>query len=350
MIARALASLAGIGLLAATLACGGGGGSGGGAEPTAQLTIEEAPGIAATGVATVLRVAELSAFTSGDAFEVDVPSSPVEMPQYYPAVYGCVIGTQINRLEPPNTPGSELSLCGGSVRPRPTLPASGTRVVTEACDARGSVRLTIERADAERPVPGDRIDALYQDCVDAHGSVLEGSLRLVLASWRREGPGAFAFDADTTLAGLTIGPDASEARLQIDGRARLSVDTRRAPLSESQLAGSTLSLRDEAGRVVVLRDFESNLVLDLDGDVFAIDAAGRLQSSALEGEITYDTRFPLSGELGELPDTGWLRLRGAAGAVISVLLGDDSVRVEADVDGDAVPDATTDDSWLAFLD
>ena len=101
-----------------------------------------------------------------------------------------------------------------------------------------------------------------------------------------------------------------------------------------------------------LSDFTTTVIED--GSVFpshfTADATGAVSSTLFNGLVTYDTRVEFESTGDGYPYTGELFIFGTDKASIRIIaVSANSIRIEADYDGNGTEDARIETTWEALL-
>lgn len=199
----------------------------------------------------------------------------------------------------------------------------------------------------------DLLAANYTACRHG-GEVLDGQMDLTVTSWVEKPGDAFQLTATVVDSGLVR--DAGGNAFTGTGTIEASHDqaytttgvvyldasansfTIGSDNVDRQLSGPTVSAEISIGQVPV---------------TIARESSGSITSPALDGSFSYvsivaDT-FVFDTDPNTGPYTGELLVTASDGSTLRIVAVDDlNVRLEIDLDGDAIADATIDTTWAAF--
>jgi hypothetical protein len=321
-------SLAVLALVAAgiltTIASGGGGGGGGGGDdgatnggPTLAITEANGEAVSSAVMAGVTDMFDFTEATEGPLFEPTAGTLPV------------------------------LQKIGGMPGAYSEAPVEGT----EPCAARGTIAITGELADPLTLTVGDTLTAVFDNCDDQDGFLINGELGLTVTALNGDPfSDVFLLTLDLVLTDLTITADSET--ITGNGDLTYTLDTLGFPAILTVLSGVELSIAAD-GETIIFRDFDQTLEVDL-GTVptsFTAAANGTLENATLGGSVDYETVVTIqaSGE-DNPPYTGEIRITGAeSSSVRIVIVSEQVVRLEIDVNGDGVVDEFIDTTWAELL-
>jgi len=313
---RVPAALAGLAL--ALGACGGGGG--GGSAPAAPAVID------AGNAAAITREVLATGLGAG--------------------AFGAAVGG-----------GSILSTDGGTsamvqsmasqkktiqrVQPHVNIPAE-----TYDCLVSGTVRLSGSLSSDETLTAGDRISADFNNCDDAEGAVLNGSLRIDVTAFSGDiYSDQFLLGARVTLTNLAITEDGGVTTG--NGAFNLDLDLTESLVSDLTVSGAVLDI-SSGGESWVLRDFAVTVLEDATGIALATrySGTGTLEGAGFDGAVDFVTVVPLLATGDDFPATGQVLITGANGATIrATVLDAQAIQLAIDVDGDNLVDDTQQVPW-----
>ncbi|HEX6259901.1 MAG TPA: hypothetical protein VFZ51_04540 [Woeseiaceae bacterium] len=217
--------------------------------------------------------------------------------------------------------------------------------VTEPCINDGTVTISGDVADPDTVSVGDELTAIFSDCDDGEGSVVNGEFSFTIAEIEGDiFTDVFLLTMDMTLTDLVI-TEGTET-LSADGDLSLTLDNLDYPTSSLSISGDEFTL-GEGGETYSLMTFSHSMVID--GDASQAEASGTLDSSALDGTVDYDTPVTLEAFLGENPHVGEMLVSGADDSEVRIVVVDStSVVLQTDIDGDGVVDDFEDTTWTAL--
>jgi len=223
--------------------------------------------------------------------------------------------------------------------------------VTVPCATTGFMTLSGNIADPVTLSAGDALRAVFDDCDDGDGVVLNGQLDLavnnvvgdLLLDPEFGLTGAFELSMTVTLTNLSA-DDGGDVPT-VNGAMSLVLDTRGFPQFSTRVSGDRLAM-SSALRSLTVEHFVSTLLEDLGVSSYTMTATGRVSGSRYEGYADYQTQEPFVGVPGDNPQQGEMLIRGANNSSIRLLAIDAlSVRLEIDINGDGAADETRTLSW-----
>lgn len=221
--------------------------------------------------------------------------------------------------------------------------------LVEFCAAGGTITLSGELADPNTLTVGDNITAVFDNCDENDGYVIDGQLEMTVVAIQGDPlTNVFLITLDTVLTDLVVTDDSGAATA--DGDMTLTLDSLDFPVILTALSGNELRL-SEPGLSVTFEDYDHTLTVDTGATPQAIlaEVFGRLGSSALGGTVDYETVVPIEATGDSQPYVGEILITGADGSRVRiVIVSEDVVRLEIDEDGDGVVDEFIDTTWSAL--
>lgn len=144
---------------------------------------------------------------------------------------------------------------------------------------------------------------------------------------------------DVELGGLTL-TDPDGGAMQISGL----ISTSQSSNDEQLVVREANTIRftfDDGSVVDTLRNVQTRFEEDTGAQTFSARMAGEMFSTGLDGVFTVETRTPLSGPLGQVPDRGILRVEGDGGTSMQIRAvqgGTFEAELQVDEDGDGAFD------------
>jgi len=304
--------------------CGGGGGGGDSSAPVtyAEITSDNAQLIASEVVSTTV---SLESVGGGDV----LGNSAAD-----------VSGDTVARAA---VAGMKKRLYQG---PEPMPAAITVPPQTDDCLMDGDVTSSGTVASTETLTSGDQMRLDFNDCDDGDGVVLDGRIDLHVRAFEGDVFDLFMLDVDTTVTNFSA-TASGETVVVGDGEARVVMDTMSYPLSTGSMSGSLITLRWD-GATRTLRSYSTEFTSDESAipASFTQDHRGTLSSTLFEGRVDYDTTSILQGAGDGPPVSGELLITGKDGATILLTVLDAAnLRLDLDLDGDAVVDETQNATW-----
>jgi hypothetical protein len=241
--------------------------------------------------------------------------------------------------------------------------------VTLDCLNNGSVTIS---GDVDDPLldtlaPGDTLSAVFSNCDDGDGLVVNGSLDMVVVSFSGAidlDPNAedffvppYDFTFNTTLNNLSITEIVSGSTFTANGNLTLSEATPDGVFFESEFTGDSLSVRTPE-TTDTLSDYLILATLDEGNqNAYSMDSNGTLASTLLNGIVDFLTTSLFTGFGDAFPNTGVMVISGetivgGAGPSSVEVIAEDSqcVRLLVDENGDGGTDADIVTTWDSLSD
>jgi hypothetical protein len=220
---------------------------------------------------------------------------------------------------------------------------------TEPCEAAGQVTLSGTIANPGSVTAGDTIAALFENCDDNLGFVIDGQLELTVTELQGDIlTDVFLLSLDMELVALTL-TEQTES-FSADGDFSLTLDSLSFPVTSANVTGSELTLASR-GESWTLSQFNHSLEVDatLQPDRKTARASGDLESPALGGRVQYRTILAVSAAGDEDPESGEIRVTGAEDSSVTIVIVDSAqVRLDIDENGDGIIDTSLDTTWAAL--
>lgn len=310
--------------IATTIATGGGGGSTDGlgpeppAGPTLNVTVANAEDIASALIITI-----------GLGFDVGDLSGGEVMPQAA------------------GSPAEVLNLMlGGGWSGKPMY---GVASKLETCNVSGTADITRDLADPGTLTIGDRITAVFVDCDDGEGYVINGTVDITVAGKQGDlAAGVFSLSLDTIMTGVEVTEGSETA--SFDGSFTLTLDSLDFPVIAQRLAGSEFAV-SYGPETVTLTNFDHYIEVDFGviPEAVLVEVSGRMDSQLLGGSVDYETPVAVRATGDNEPYTGEILVTGSDDSTVRIVI-EDSTRVtlEVDTNGDGVVDAYIDTTFAAL--
>lgn len=221
----------------------------------------------------------------------------------------------------------------------------------ETCANGGTLTVSATLADPNALSANDQASVAFLNCaLDLGASVVFD--------------GAFGFQVAQASGSLGVAPFdvtllydfdglraviAGEGTVGIDGGFSARLRSQDGVQSDATITATAIRVSDGAASVIL-----SGYVFDASKNdatgAFAVTATGTLSSPELGGAVTFDTLVPLTGE-GETPSAGEILITGAGNASVLVrILGETSVELRVDENGDGTVDTVITTTWQALED
>ncbi|MBT8067916.1 MAG: hypothetical protein KJO09_11800 [Gammaproteobacteria bacterium] len=321
MRAMAIAALLGIGI-ATTISSGGGGGSGstGTVTPPSDLMVisgANAHDVSAALIAAIDISFDVSEITGGEFTAQSAAGS-----------------TRVQKL-----------LWNENLTAKVGATASTT---PESCLFGGTVTVTATLADPNALTVGDQITAIFDNCDEGEGYVLDGQMDLMIAAIQGDiMTDVFLLGLDIMMTDMAITEGAET--VVVDADITLTLDTLGFPVIVETLAGSELSFT--AGlEVLTFTNFEHVFQADIGvvPEAVLVTVNGRLDSAQMGGAIDYATTMAVGAFGDSDPHIGQILISGDDSSVRIVINDSTSVTLEVDTNGDGVIDEYIDTTFAAL--
>jgi hypothetical protein len=219
--------------------------------------------------------------------------------------------------------------------------------VPESCAISGSVDVTITQANVNTITVGDRIVAVFADCDDGLGYIINGTVDITIAAIQGDIlTDVFLLGMDVSMTDIVVTEGTSITTAQ--GDFTLTLDSLDFPVMRMSLSGDELQLGSD-GEVVTLTGFDHALQVDAVTTELVANVLGRLDSSTLGGSIDYDTMLTIEAIGDNDPYVGEILVTGANDSSVRlVVIDSNNIRLEVDENGDGVVDAFIDTTWAAL--
>jgi len=240
-------------------------------------------------------------------------------------------------------PGVESSFSGVLTRAMQKVPLGPD---TYDCGVSGTQTISGELASLFGLTPGDRINVDAADCDDGLGEVVNGRIEMTITAFSGDlVAGLYLLEIDVMLIDFEVAT-ATDTVLT-NGDSSVSMDTTGLPIVVMSISGNMLTSQS-LGSTETLSNFSSAQTVDTSvvPEPYTLTASGTVDSTQLSGVISYSTPVTFQGAGAAYPYAGEMLITGANNATIRLIALDEiNVRIETDVDGDGVVDATEDTTW-----
>ena len=302
-------------------ACGGGGGGAAPPAPAASLQINSDNAMLASEVSysAATQTVGIGDLVGTSGLVADAPGGS--------AVIAAAQFTKIERAVVYNVPfGPEEQLCTGGG----SLTISG--------DIQSPLTLT---ADDFFNVSADR-------CDDGLGTVIHGALQFTVDSFSGDLLGGL-YQLAMTLEMTNFQVSTAADALTSNGSATVTLDTTSSPFVTAEVRGNSLTTDSNSGRET-LSNFVSSQTVDA-GQVpspYTWTASGTLDTTRLDGVVSYSTPVTFAGFDTDYPNTGELLVRGESSSARLIAVNSTDVTIEIDSNGDGNVDETISTTWPAL--
>lgn len=217
--------------------------------------------------------------------------------------------------------------------------------IVNECPGGGIVTMTGTVASLTTLTPGDEITITSEECNNGEGEIVDGTLVITVDTFSGDLEGGlFLWIMDLDLIGFQV--QTSEDTVVTAGDARITVDTTGSPVQSLSISGSSLSASGTQESMTITNYAYSQTI---DGSVvpepYTLTTSGTVESSELDGIITYTTETTFQGMGDGYPFAGELLILGGENSSIRLIAVDDvNVIIEIDVDGGGA-DTTIETTW-----
>lgn len=298
--------------------------------PTSNLTIVDINASNAKPAVRIAYGATLESIDNGDL----VGGSPVSMQhsgQFEKITVDAIAGTMQRAVE--------------------KIPLGPT---TSDCAVSGTTTISGDLANPLTLTVGDSINIESQDCDDGQGTVVSGRIEMSVAVFSGDLTlGRYLLEMDILLIDLSVSSAAGV--VTSNGDTTVSLDTTGSPLISIAVSGNSLtSIATTQGTTETLTMISFSSTQTTDTSIFpaayTLAAAGTIDSTVLDGRISYSTPVTFQGAGFAHPFAGQLLVTGQNSAVRMTVLDESSVLIETDADGDGEFESSEETSWddIAF--
>ena len=228
-------------------------------------------------------------------------------------------------------------------------PVANGAAKAEACLNGGTVDVTAVLVDPNTFTVGDQINAVFVNCDDGDGYVINGTVEMTVAAVQGDpGTGVFLIGLDVIMTGIEI--TEGDETVAIDGDFTLTLDTLEAPTIIQTIEGTELTFAS-GPEIVTFSNFDHFIQVDTDvipEQVF-IRVSGRLFSQLLGGQVDYDTELVIQAVGDNDPFSGEIMIVGANNSSVRLVINDStSITLQVDENGDGVIDQFIDTNFAAL--
>ena len=220
--------------------------------------------------------------------------------------------------------------------------------IVSDCPGGGTVTLTGTVATLTTLTAGDVITIESDGCNDGEGEIVDGTLEITVDTFSGDlDSGMFLWIMDVDIIGFQV--ENSEDTVVAAGDARITADTTGLPIQSLSVSGARLSASGMR-QSMTITNYVYNQTIDLSvvPEPYTLSTSGTVDSSELDGIISYTTEVTFQGAGDGYPYAGELLIRGAGDSTIRLIAVDDvNVSIEIDIDGNGV-DQTIDTTWAAI--
>lgn len=299
-----------------TIATGGGGGGGSvamRADPTLLITAENGEAVSTTVLAGAVAMFEISEATQGPLLSPSASVTP-----------------NAHRIGDLAHTYAELQIEG----------------LVQNCIISGTVTLSGDVAQSNTLTAGDSVTAVFDNCDDNDGFLIDGELSLDVVSVSGDfGSELYRLTLDMVLTDLVV--TGGSETVSGDGDVTLTIDSLDFPVLVTALSGSELTV-GTGNEDITFRNFDQVFEVDLGvvPEPVSAEVNGRIQSTVLGGSVDYQTVVTIRASGDDDPYSGEILIKGADSSQVRiVIVSNQAVRLEIDLEGDGVVDEYIDTTW-----
>lgn len=190
---------------------------------------------------------------------------------------------------------------------------------------------------------GDRVVVEYLNCDNDLGEILNGTIDMTIAVYSENPLGLFMLDANVLLVDFEV--TTATDSIVSNGDSTVSIDMLGFPTIVVSINGNMLTTVSPSVTDVITNFMSSQSVNALD-EMYTLTTSGTVDSSQLDGIISYSTPDPFQGVGVAYPFFGQLLITGDGPAVVRLIAENDSmVTIEVDMDGDGIAESTELTTW-----
>jgi len=234
----------------------------------------------------------------------------------------------------------QVTLGGGAINYIPFGPE------TAPCAVSGFVTIFGDIADPITFSAGDVINVDSDMCDDGTGSVVDGLLEMTITNFEGDlFSSAFLFGVDLVVTDFTVMEEGETNTAS--GDISTTVDTRAPPMVAGSVSGDSFAVTG-MDSTESIREFLTTYTED--SSIFPLawtnNSSGIVDSTDLEGFVTYSTPLTFQGSGEDNPNIGELLVAGSDGATLLMVTIDNIfVDIFADYNGDGEIDEILSTTW-----
>lgn len=255
-----------------------------------------------------------------------------------------IAATPNGGFQKPGAPGVFPGLIANALQKPPVTETIGCGPTGED----GTQTITYDFQVLGTLTTGDTIVIEAMDCDEGDGAILNGRMEMTVTAFSGDllVSGLYLLDMNVVLVDFEVATAADT--ILSNGDSLVSIDTRSNPMIFMSISGMTMATVTNTTTEIVT-DFETSQSVDAGvqpDSPYTLQASGTVDSTQLDGLITYETPVTFQGAGAAYPFAGELLITGADGATIRLIAtGGNNVTIEIDTDGDEVIDSSEDTTW-----
>ena len=183
---------------------------------------------------------------------------------------------------------------------------------TLPCAVMGEVTISGNVADPLTLTAGDRIIVDYDNCDDGVGEVIDGTLDSTVDAFTGDVLGG-VYDMTMTMELVMFQVTSATDVLMANGDGTATINSLATPYVEASVSGESM-MSDLNGSTETLTNYASAQTVDagISPSPYTLTASGTLDSSQLDGSVTYSTPVMFEGEDANYPHVGEMLIAGDA--------------------------------------
>jgi hypothetical protein len=216
------------------------------------------------------------------------------------------------------------------------------------CAVSGSLTMSGDIADPLTLTLGDTFTVDADACNDGFGETLDGLMTMTVSE----------FTGDLLLGTYLLGMNATLDALQVTtandvvsstGDTSIALDTTNTPSVSASVSGNSMVTSSNAS-TETLSNYSTAQTVDAGQaqSPFTLISSGSVDSSLLNGTVTYSTSVQFQGFDIDYPHTGELLVTGTNSSARLVAIDNVDVRIDLDNDGNGSVDEMINTTWAAL--
>ena len=191
---------------------------------------------------------------------------------------------------------------------------------TLPCAVTGEITLSGALEDPLTLTAGDTIIVDYDNCDDGIGETIDGTLDSLVDAFTGDVLGG-SYDMTMTMNLINFQVTSANDVLLGNGDGTATINTLQAPYVEASVSGRSM-LSDLNGQTETLTNYASAQTVDagISPSPYTLMASGTLDSSQLDGAVTYSTPVMFEGEDTNYPHVGQMLIQALAELAAAVIL------------------------------
>lgn len=216
------------------------------------------------------------------------------------------------------------------------------------CLASGTITISGDIADPLTLTAGDTFTVESAMCDDGTGEVVDGLIDFTVGDFTGDLlAGTYLLSMDAVVTDLQVMTAADT--IMSNGDATVSLDTSTPGFVDAGTSGTSMTTDSNASSETIT-NFQSSQTLDGNQQnlPFTLSASGTLDTTQLDGIVSYSTPIEFSGEGIAFPSAGQLLVEGVNSSARLIAVDAVNVTIEIDSNGDGVTDETINTTWAAL--